>query len=572
MHNKKKTLSAVGYIRVSSEEQVEGESLGFQQREIKEHCKNKGWELLKIYADKGVSGSTVEKREEFGKMLNDARSRKFDTLVVWKADRFTRDIETGVASLYALLKCGIKIESVRDGFSSDGDEMMNLLQIGIAAKYRKDLISGCVAGQKQKLDGGDPRAFKAKPIAREWDADNKIFKLIPEIAEEWRWVVRSYLSGKGTTTISEEVIKRGNKITRSPSRLLVHLKKNLGDKWTVRYKDGDEFLFNCERIVNEETEKLVLKRIEERKRTPHRNPHRYLLSGKIFCANCHKQLQTRPNQKTGSCSRRYYYVHPPADRTGNDCVRNVRVEYIDRAVVRRCFELFGNKHGFEEALKQDLPNEKENNLLIDRKRTIEKELSTIERNLDDITEKAIAQNLTESLVKRINAKAEAKDSRKAELEKELKQVDAEIADSPSVEDYTKNAERMRKHFKDKFLIGKEAFEGMQGSDNKELIDEVLTGKFKSGRKAGVYVSQKSPRVYKYRIICRFEQKTYYLKEYDSSYVGPETNYNRVPRKKLTESQLTRRRRVRRGISKGFNKRIQDINRQLCLTTNTVVQK
>ena len=234
---------------------------------------------------------------------------------------------------------------------------------------------------------------------------------------------------------------------------------------------------------------------------------------------------------------------------------------LDRAVVRRCFELFGNKHGFEEALKQDLPNEKENNLLIDRKRTIEKELSTIERNLDEITEKAIAQNLTESLVKRMNAKAEAKDSRKAELEKELKQVDAEIADSPSVEDYTKNAQRMRKHFKDKYLIGEEAFEGMQGSDNKELIDEVLTGKFKSGRKAGVYVSQKSPRVYKYRIICRFEQKTYYLKEYESSYVGPETNYKRAPRKKLTESQLTKRKRVRRRISKEFNKRIEDLNRQ-----------
>ena len=523
MDKKKEPLKAVGYIRVSSEEQVDGESLGFQQEEIEEHCKREGWMLLNIYAEKGKSGSTIEKRGKFVEMLKDGCSGKFDVLIIWKADRFTRDIETGVSSFYTLKNCGIKIVSLRDGFSSDSDDILNLLQIGIADKYRKDLIAGCVAGQKRKLRRGDPRAFNAKPIAREWDEGKKKFILLPEIAEEWRWVVRNYLKGHGTKTLGREIIKRGHKIPYGATRLLEQMKKGLGDKWTVTFKDtGETFTFPCERIVDEETEKQVLKKIGERKHAPHRKPYKYLLSGKIYCAECEKRLESKPSQRPGYPAKRYYYIHPPSERTSKKCVKTVRVEFIDYATLKEYFSMFSDKFGFEEALKHSLPDDQTRKELIDRKLTITKELSYLKRDHDKIVDKLLTQNLTESLVKKVNAKAEVLASREVELEKDLKQLNATIDQLPSVEEYKENAERMRKVLW-RAYTGWGAMEDMEWRHKKQLVDSLFDGEDEEGRKLGVYVRQITPSVYEYEFNSRISQGERFMKEFDDDYYGPETD-------------------------------------------------
>jgi site-specific DNA recombinase len=58
---------AVGYIRVSSEEQTEGYSLAAQERALGLYCEAHGWELVGIYADEGVSAWTddLDKRPQF---------------------------------------------------------------------------------------------------------------------------------------------------------------------------------------------------------------------------------------------------------------------------------------------------------------------------------------------------------------------------------------------------------------------------------------------------------------------------------------------------------------------------
>ncbi|MCD8501566.1 MAG: recombinase family protein [Bacillaceae bacterium] len=55
---------AVGYVRVSTKEQaIEGYSLENQRNDIRAHCKTKGWELLDIFGDEGISGAELEKRK-----------------------------------------------------------------------------------------------------------------------------------------------------------------------------------------------------------------------------------------------------------------------------------------------------------------------------------------------------------------------------------------------------------------------------------------------------------------------------------------------------------------------------
>lgn len=77
-----KNKTAVGYIRVSTEEQAnEGYSLENQINEIKRKCEYERLDLLKIYEDKGISGALLNERPGIISMLRDIIEKKLTTLL-----------------------------------------------------------------------------------------------------------------------------------------------------------------------------------------------------------------------------------------------------------------------------------------------------------------------------------------------------------------------------------------------------------------------------------------------------------------------------------------------------------
>ena len=80
-------LRAVGYIRVSTEEQAEnGSGLAYQRAAIEGFAKAQGYRLLEIVEDAGVSGSTApEKREGFGRILSVLAPEKGAATLLWLA-------------------------------------------------------------------------------------------------------------------------------------------------------------------------------------------------------------------------------------------------------------------------------------------------------------------------------------------------------------------------------------------------------------------------------------------------------------------------------------------------------
>jgi DNA invertase Pin-like site-specific DNA recombinase len=53
-------IGAAGYVRVSSKEQIEGESLSTQRQSIRDFTKQQSWKLTNIYADERISGGSVK--------------------------------------------------------------------------------------------------------------------------------------------------------------------------------------------------------------------------------------------------------------------------------------------------------------------------------------------------------------------------------------------------------------------------------------------------------------------------------------------------------------------------------
>src|SRR4051794_4576020 len=80
------------YVRVSSDEQVEGFSLDAQERAIETFCRDHGYQIIGRYRDEGKSARTddLAKRPAFQRMLTHADEHRFDTVIVHKLDRFAR--------------------------------------------------------------------------------------------------------------------------------------------------------------------------------------------------------------------------------------------------------------------------------------------------------------------------------------------------------------------------------------------------------------------------------------------------------------------------------------------------
>ncbi len=135
-------MKAVGYIRVSTEEQArEGVSLDNQRKRIEAFCVAKDWTLGRIYADEGISGSSL-KREGVQELISDCKRCVFDVVVIYKLDRLTRSVKDLGTLIETFDKSDVAISSVSDNFdttTANGKLVLNIL--GSVAQWERDIIS-----------------------------------------------------------------------------------------------------------------------------------------------------------------------------------------------------------------------------------------------------------------------------------------------------------------------------------------------------------------------------------------------------------------------------------------------
>ncbi len=96
------------YYRVSTNKQ----DFESQKQEIEAYLSQHNPESVVVYSDHGISGKASAKRPEFERMLLDAQSGEFDTIVVYKLDRFSRDANTAIRTILDLDDQGVAFISV----------------------------------------------------------------------------------------------------------------------------------------------------------------------------------------------------------------------------------------------------------------------------------------------------------------------------------------------------------------------------------------------------------------------------------------------------------------------------
>ena len=107
-------LRAVGYRRVSTREQLDGFSLDAQANSIRRYTSDRGWKLVNIYTDAGISAKKDSRRPQLARLMEDAKEGQFDVVVVDKIDRFYRHLNGLLNALDQLNELKVTFVSVQE--------------------------------------------------------------------------------------------------------------------------------------------------------------------------------------------------------------------------------------------------------------------------------------------------------------------------------------------------------------------------------------------------------------------------------------------------------------------------
>ncbi len=181
------------YARVSTDRQT----VDMQIHELKEYVKRRGWNLYREFIDQGYSGSDT-KRPAFQEMMNEAKKRKFDVLLVWKLDRLSRSMKDLVMVLNELGGLGIDFVSYDNNLdTSTPTGKLVFHVIGAVAEFEKDII-------KERVKAGLENAKrKGKKLGRPGVDDSVI-----EEAKALRGQGKSFRKIGKQLGISEGVVRQ----------------------------------------------------------------------------------------------------------------------------------------------------------------------------------------------------------------------------------------------------------------------------------------------------------------------------------------------------------------------------
>lgn len=174
----KRKIRAVGYGRVSTIDQVKGVSLEYQENKINKWIEYEGYTHAGFYREEGQSGAK-EHRKQLDRLLADAEAGKFDMVVVWKTDRFSRDLSIAVNTYQKLKNMGVTLY-ILDGNIDTSTPMgkMVFYQLSIFAEMEKDSI------KERLIMGKTDKAVKGQFLGRKPYGYNVVDKQLQINKEE----------------------------------------------------------------------------------------------------------------------------------------------------------------------------------------------------------------------------------------------------------------------------------------------------------------------------------------------------------------------------------------------------
>jgi site-specific DNA recombinase len=328
------------YIRVSTEDQAkEGYSLEVQREYLESFANREGFEVFKIYCDDGISAYST-RRPALQELLQDAKAKKFDLVLVYKIDRFSRNLKDLLNLVDELSNSGVAFKSATEPFdtSTSAGKLM-FQQLGSFAEFERNRLAERVfPGMVKGVQLGNWQGARYAPYGYIYNKSVKLLEVDEKTAKVVKIIFEMALAEKSIRCITEYLIRKGYRNRNGnifSTKLIGDILKNriyTGKLiWNKKHYDknqrtakGYKYIRNSSdkvvisegkhtALVNEADFEKVQELLKHRRRERKQKVSDYPLSGILYCAKCNHKYQglsSISNHRTGEKKRWYRCAGP----------------------------------------------------------------------------------------------------------------------------------------------------------------------------------------------------------------------------------------------------------------------
>jgi len=296
------------YCRVSTDSDDQVNSFLNQVRYYTDFIRNSDkMELVDIYADEGITGTSMSKRDDFKRMLNDARLGKIDRIYVKSIQRFARNSLECLESVRKLADYGASVyfENDRIDTRTMSSEMILYIKSAFAQNDSLNFSKRMATSYRMKMEEGNFITYCAPYGYR---LENGALVIVEEEAAIVARIFDMYLSGIGLTKIVDVLNREGiparDEIWKKGHiRYILSNEKNIGDALLQknftpavlplrkRKNNGEKDKFYISNshpaIIGREVFDAVQERLKEKEQYVSKKPkQQYLLTRMIYCNEC----------------------------------------------------------------------------------------------------------------------------------------------------------------------------------------------------------------------------------------------------------------------------------------------
>lgn len=312
-------LRVAAYCRVSSDSKDQLHSYAAQIRSYTEEiAQHDGWELVDVYADEGLTGTRMDRREDFNRMMADCRKGKIDRILVKSVSRFARNTRDCLSALRELSTMGVSVRFEKENI--DTKTLTTELMVSVSGSLAQQESISISANQKmsyqRRMERGEFITCTAPYGYR--IVNKKDLEIVPEEAATVRWIFDAYLKGRSSGWIAEQLTAKGIPSQSGAEcwretgvRYLLTNEKYIGDALSQKsYSCGFPFVQKrnhgerlqyytenshpaiIDRDTFERVQALLQKKAQKEKKRREKSP----LALKIVCGNCGTVFQRRSSQ------------------------------------------------------------------------------------------------------------------------------------------------------------------------------------------------------------------------------------------------------------------------------------
>ena len=345
-------MKAALYVRVSTNHQIDKDSLPFQRQELENYSKYVlGIDDFEIFEDAGYSGKNTD-RPKFQEMMTRTRGGEFTHILVWKIDRVSRNLKDFTEMYDELKKCNVTFISKNEQFDTStamGEAMLKIILVfaELERKLTAERVYGVMLSRAEKglWNGANV------PLGYKWSEEKKFPVICDEESKIIQFIYDSYEHTKSTGEVKRRLEMEGIKTKRNghwTTKTIADVIRNpfyIGTyRYNYRYTPHGKIRPEAEWIVVKDNHPAIISKKQFNKvnaimdKNAHGRgsdrtlkSHIHVFKGLVSCGKCNKNYiasidRVRSGGYSPSVYRCYNYVHNKKDyRPCNGAIGEVKL-------------------------------------------------------------------------------------------------------------------------------------------------------------------------------------------------------------------------------------------------------